>query len=653
MAKLEEEKRKAEERAKFAEEFSEKRKKEENERKKQMEENMAKSNQARKEMELMWQSDVAKARDLMKEREEELQDVINDLKDQLSGEYAAHNSEKEKASNALQAQKVAIEQQKSAEKKIEEVLANSRAAKRDHEAELTSVQSELDGLEKKLEAEAAAPKWRDKYVRQLSNSLQEAKLDIIRLGRIPIVHAKSTQTQYCELWSRNLPEEDNDDDFRKTWTRTSTGKWRGKMPSLARIKRLLKYVYATKVSSDMHSARAGREPATVPEAAYDCFKTRYVTEEQVRKHLWEFAAGVEKYCVQDPEVGRFATLSSTGAGSAPAAAAVGGSSCLVSSGMPRKYTKPTPGQSQDHQSLASTTVDLMGVDYERLRECLDLGLASKLDKFVPTYIPETCVEHPILEAATSQALASPGVEATVNYMANPAIVPYVAARETGFLVSEEQLPQMHLLLVEACDILGLDYPGLYIQPGDGHAAHSIALPGLLPRLVLSSKLVESLTPRELQAVMAHQLTPQVLRGHSVLFHNMSNACGLKNLVKDTLLTMDGARGHWATSIKPSLSRWEQFSHVVADRVALLVVQDVNVLVSAIAKWSIGSRALAAQIDPASLIEQARGMNSSVSKQLEQLMYEAGTAAFVRAKSSLTLRCIKELLKFAEGGNTRS
>ena len=653
MAKLEEEKREAEERAKFAEEFSEKRKKEENERKKQMEENMAKSNQARKEMDLMWQSDVAKARDLMKEREEELQDVINDLKDQLSGEYAAHNSEKEKASNALQAQKVAIEQQKSAEKKIEEVLANSRAAKRDHEAELTSVQSELDGLEKKLEAEAAAPKWRDKYVRQLSNSLQEAKLDIIRLGRIPIVHAKSTQTQYCELWSRNLPEEDNDDDFRKTWTRTSTGKWRGKMPSLARIKRLLKYVYATKVSSDMHSARAGREPATVPEAAYDCFKTRYVTEEQVRKHLWEFAAGVEKYCVQDPEVGRFATLSSTGAGSAPAAAAVGGSSYLVSSGVPRKYTKPTPGQSQDHQSLASTTVDLMGVDYERLRECLDLGLASKLDKFVPTYIPETCVEHPILEAATSQALASPGVEATVNYMANPAIVPYVAARETGFLVSEEQLPQMHLLLVEACDILGLDYPGLYIQPGDGHAAHSIALPGLLPRLVLSSKLVESLTPRELQAVMAHQLTPQVLRGHSVLFHNMSNACGLKNLVKDTLLTMDGARGHWATSIKPSLSRWEQFSHVVADRVALLVVQDVNVLVSAIAKWSIGSRPLAAQIDPASLIEQARGMNSSVSKQLEQLMYEAGTAAFVRAKSSLTLRCIKELLKFAEGGNTRS
>ena len=425
------------------------------------------------------------------------------------------------------------------------------------------------------------------------------------------------------------------------------------MPSLARIKRLLKYVYATKVSSDMHSARAGREPATVPEAAYDCFKTRYVTEEQVRKHLWEFAAGVEKYCVQDPEVGRFATLSSTGAGSAPAAAAVGGSSYLVSSGVPRKYTKPTPGQSQDHQSLASTTVDLMGVDYERLRECLDLGLASKLDKFVPTYIPETCVEHPILEAATSQALASPGVEATVNYMANPAIVPYVAARETGFLVSEEQLPQMHLLLVEACDILGLDYPGLYIQPGDGHAAHSIALPGLLPRLVLSSKLVESLTPRELQAVMAHQLTPQVLRGHSVLFHNMSNACGLKNLVKDTLLTMDGARGHWATSIKPSLTRWEQFSHVVADRVALLVVQDVNVLVSAIAKWSIGSRPLAAQIDPASLIEQARGMNSSVSKQLEQLMYEAGTAAFVRAKSSLTLRCIKELLKFAEGGNTRS
>ena len=88
---------------------------------------------------------------------------------------------------------------------------------------------------------------------------------------------------------------------------------------------------------------------------------------------------------------------------------------------------------------------------------------------------------------------------------------------------------------------------------------------------------------------------------------------------------------------------------MADRVALLVVQDVNVLVSAIAKWSIGSRALAAQIDPASLIEQARGMNSSVSKQLEELMYEADTAAFVREKSSLTLLRIKELLKFTEGG----
>ena len=647
MKKLEEEKAEAEERAKFAEDFAVKRKKDEEDRKRQMEENMEKSNQARKEMELMWQSDVAKARDLMKLREEELQDVINNLKDQLSEEFDAHNSEKEKAINAQAAHKQAVEQQRVAERRIEEVLADSRAAKRNHDAELTLVQSELDGLEKKLEAEANARKWRDKYVRQLSNSLQEAKLDIIRLGRIPIVHAKSTQTQYCELWSRNLPESDDDDDFRKSWTRTSTGKWRGKMPSLARIKRLLKDVYATKVSSDMHSARAGREPATVPEAAYDCFKNRYVIEEQVRRHLWEFSAGVEKYCGQDPEVGRFATLSSMGAGSAPAAAAVGGSSFLLSAGVPKNYLKPTPGQSMDHHSIASTNSDLLCVDYERLRECLDLGLASKLEKFIPTYVPESCVEHRILEAATSQALASPGVEATVNYMANPAIVPYVAARETGFLVSEEQLPQMHLLLVEACDILGLDYPGLYIRPGDGHEAHSIALPGLLPRIVLSSKLVESLTPRELQAVIAHQLTPQVLRGHSVLFHNISNACGLKNLVKDALLTMDGARGHWATSIKPSLSRWEQFAHVVADRVALLVVQDVGILVSAIAKWSIGSRALATQIDPTSLIEQARGMNSSVSKQLEQLMYEADTAAFVRAKSSLTLLRIRELLKFAE------
>ena len=42
------------------------------------------------------------------------------------------------------------------------------------------------------------------------------------------------------------------------------------------------------------------------------------------------------------------------------------------------------------------------------------------------------------------------------------------------------------------------------------------------------------------------------------------------------------------------------------------------------------------------------MNSSISKQLEQLMCEADTAAFVRAKSSLTLLRIKELLMFAVG-----
>ncbi|XPM57684.1 MAG: M48 family metallopeptidase [Leptolyngbya sp. IPPAS B-1204] len=82
---------------------------------------------------------------------------------------------------------------------------------------------------------------------------------------------------------------------------------------------------------------------------------------------------------------------------------------------------------------------------------------------------------------------------------------YLENIASGILVSEQQLPHLHQLLLEACQILDLEPPQLYVRQNPSPNAYTFAVRGKQPFIVLHTSLIELLTPAEIQAVIAHEL----------------------------------------------------------------------------------------------------------------------------------------------------
>ncbi|EYU23649.1 hypothetical protein MIMGU_mgv1a026428mg, partial [Erythranthe guttata] len=82
---------------------------------------------------------------------------------------------------------------------------------------------------------------------------------------------------------------------------------------------------------------------------------------------------------------------------------------------------------------------------------------------------------------------------------------------TSVLVSGNQLPELHALMVEAASILNIDTPDLYLRQSPVSNAYTLAISGKKPFVVVHTSLVELLSRKELQvlnltsAVLAHEL----------------------------------------------------------------------------------------------------------------------------------------------------
>lgn len=160
-------------------------------------------------------------------------------------------------------------------------------------------------------------------------------------------------------------------------------------------------------------------------------------------------------------------------------------------------------------------------------------------------------------------------------------------------VSDEQLPKIQELLVEAIEILALPEPEIYIQSSSVANAYTLAAitkdedgQPKKPIVVLTSALLEICSDAELQAIIGHEL------GHLKCEHSI-------------YLTL----GSVASTIIPFLASskltqgWRLAAEYSCDRAALLVTQDVDVVNSAMVKLYAGadipgldSGAFAAQSD---------------------------------------------------------
>jgi Zn-dependent protease with chaperone function len=178
---------------------------------------------------------------------------------------------------------------------------------------------------------------------------------------------------------------------------------------------------------------------------------------------------------------------------------------------------------------------------------------------------------------------------------------YLYARQisSSLLVHEDQLPELHLLLKEACEILDVPLPLLFVE--NNSVINAWTSGSRVTLVALTSGLVEKFNQDETLAVIGHELGH--IKGRHMYFRalaeNAQNVLAVQAGAADAL----AASGYWLTTIigavggaavsnaaarlEGSLFEWSRAAEFTADRASLLVTQDLDVTINVMAKLASG------------------------------------------------------------------
>ncbi|MEL7086062.1 MAG: M48 family metallopeptidase [Cyanobacteria bacterium J06597_1] len=207
--------------------------------------------------------------------------------------------------------------------------------------------------------------------------------------------------------------------------------------------------------------------------------------------------------------------------------------------------------------------------------------------------------HPIDEQATRSLQVFPGLNLLIQNLVAPSVeqLLYVDNLASSIQVSERQLPNLHQLLIDACTILDLDVPQLYIKQNPNPNAYTFAMRGKQPFIVVHTSLLDLLEPDEIQAVLAHEL------GHLKCNHGVYLTIANLLVLSAGLLPLGGVL--LQQTLQEQLMNWVQCAEFSCDRAALLVSQKSETVVSVLMKLCGGSPKLASQLNVSAFLEQAR------------------------------------------------
>lgn len=227
--------------------------------------------------------------------------------------------------------------------------------------------------------------------------------------------------------------------------------------------------------------------------------------------------------------------------------------------------------------------------------------------------------HPLDLQATNTLKQLPGVDIAIRSVLGSVAEQffYLNNIASSVLVSEKQLPHLHKLLIEACEILDLEPPQLYIQQNPTPNAYTFAMRGKQPFVVLHTSLIEMLTPEEIQAVIAHEL------GHLKCEHGVYLTMANLVVLAANLLPPWGTV--LAQSLQDQMLQWVRCAEFSCDRAALLAIQNPKVVMSVLMKLAGGSPTLAPQLNLDAFIEQAKAYDAIGTDSLGEMLQAAQTA----------------------------
>ncbi len=194
------------------------------------------------------------------------------------------------------------------------------------------------------------------------------------------------------------------------------------------------------------------------------------------------------------------------------------------------------------------------------------------------------LQHPYDRAALGALQKVPGLDIVVRKFIElyPERVAYILNVAQTVRVSKSQCSQLYAQLQEACAILDVAEPELYVAQ---HPIPNAITSGYShPYIILTSGLLDLLDEDEILAVIAHELG-HIKSGH-VLYKTMARGISLVlSIIGEMTLGIGRMIGR---TLEATLLEWDRKSEFTADRASLLVVQDAHVMLTLMMKFAGGT-----------------------------------------------------------------
>ena len=251
------------------------------------------------------------------------------------------------------------------------------------------------------------------------------------------------------------------------------------------------------------------------------------------------------------------------------------------------------------------------------------------------------LQHPYDRAALGALQRIPGLDIVVRKFIElfPERVAYIQNVAQTVRVSKTQCPQLYAQLREACAILDVKEPELYV-------AHN-PLPNAMtsghthPYIIVTSGLLDLMNEDEILAVIGHELG-HIKSGH-VLYRTMALCISLLlTIIGDLTLGIGRLVGR---SLEGALLEWFRMSEFTGDRAGLMVVQDPQVMLSLMMKFAGGTLFQRNELDAQEFLKQA-DQYEAVDANLLDRVYKMMLVAPVT--HPLTIVRAREIMKWSEG-----
>jgi len=191
-------------------------------------------------------------------------------------------------------------------------------------------------------------------------------------------------------------------------------------------------------------------------------------------------------------------------------------------------------------------------------------------------------EHPFDTQAMDAVSRTPGLDILVRQFNRLALEKFILIQQTGSSIKlgATQLPDIHALLDQACDIINLPArPDFYINWE--YAINGFTVGIERPAVILSFGALDLLSPAELLFIIGQELGH--IKSRHVLYHQMASVLpGLGSMVGSATL---GIGELLSLPLQYALLAWYRMSEFTADRAGLLACQDRDAALCVMAKLS--------------------------------------------------------------------